>query len=149
MRCWRRCGSGFSWNLFRCGRSAGLSSELCCWRLQVGNLSIDTDGRLWRRGAPPSASSQLVVAQSERRGMIRRFQDSLFAGHLGISRTVFGLQTRVYRLGLRQDVRMYVSSCTMCLARKSSCPRRAPMGHVAVGRRWERVDMDLLDNHIR
>ena len=23
---------------------AGLSPELCCWRLQVGNLSIDTDG---------------------------------------------------------------------------------------------------------
>ena len=24
---------------------AGLSPELHCWRLQVGNLSIDTDGR--------------------------------------------------------------------------------------------------------
>ena len=30
---------------------AGLSPELRCWRLQVGNLSIDTDGRLWRRRA--------------------------------------------------------------------------------------------------
>ena len=28
---------------------AGLSPELRCWRLQVGNLFIDTDGRLWRR----------------------------------------------------------------------------------------------------
>ena len=28
---------------------ARLSPELRCWRLQVGNLSIDTGGRLWRR----------------------------------------------------------------------------------------------------
>ena len=34
---------------------AGLSPELRCWRLQVGNLSMDTDGCLWRRRAPPSA----------------------------------------------------------------------------------------------
>ena len=71
--------------------------------------------------------------------MIRRFHDSLFAGHLGISRT------RVYWPGLRNDVRTYIASCTVCIARKSSCPRRAPMGHVAMGRRWERVGMDLLD----
>ena len=77
--------------------------------------------------------------------MIRRFHDSLFAGHLGISRTVFRLQTRVYRPGLRNDIRKYITSCTVCIARKSPCPRRAPMGHVAVGRRWERVAMDLLD----
>ena len=127
---------------------AGFSSELRCWRLQVGNLSIDTDGRLWRRRAPPAEGSQLVVPQSERREMIRRFHDSLFAGHLGISRTVFRLQTRVYWPGLRQDVRTYVASCTVWIARKSPCPRRAPMGHVAVGRGWERVAMDLLDMSI-
>ena len=111
----------------------------------MGNLSIDTDGRLWRRRDPPSGASQLVVPQEERRDMISRFHDSLFAGHLGVSRTVFHLQSRVYWPGLRQDVRTYLASCAVCLARKSPCPRRAPMGHVAVGRRWDRVAMDLLD----
>ena len=115
---------------------AGFSPELRGWRLQVGNLSIDTDGRLWRRRAPPAEGSQLVVPWSERRAMIRRFHDSLFAGHLGISRMVFRLQARVYWPGLRQDVRTYVASCTVCIARKSPCPRRIPMGHVSVGRRW-------------
>ena len=127
---------------------AGLSPELRCWRLQIGNLSIDTEGSLWRRRAPPAEGSQLVVPRNERRAMIRRFHDSLFAGHLGISRTVFRLQTRVYWPGLRNDVRTYIASCTVCIARKSPCPRRAPMGHVAVGRRWERVAMDLLDMSI-
>ena len=75
---------------------AGLSPELRCWRLQVGNLSIDTDGRLWRRRAPPSDGSQLVVPQSERQSMIHSFHDSLFAGHLGVSWTVFRLQSGVY-----------------------------------------------------
>ena len=50
---------------------AGLSPELRCWRLQIGNLSIDTDGRLWRRRAPPAEGSQLVVPCKERRAMIR------------------------------------------------------------------------------
>ena len=126
---------------------AGFSTELRCWRLQVANLSIDTDGQLWWLRAPPAESSQLVVPRSEQRAMMRRFHDSLFASHLGISRTVFHLQARVYWPGLRQDVRMNVASCTVCIARKSPCPRRAPMGHVS-GCRWERVAMDLLDMSI-
>ena len=89
--------------------------------------------------------SQLVVPHKERQDMIRRFHDSLFAGHLGVSRTVFRLQSQMYWPGLRQDVRTYLASCTVCLARKYPCPRRAPMGHVAVGRRWDRVAMNLLD----
>ena len=30
---------------------AGLSLELRCWRLQVGNLSVDMEGHLWRSRA--------------------------------------------------------------------------------------------------
>ena len=77
--------------------------------------------------------------------MIRQFHDSLFAGHLWVSRTAFCLLDRVYWPGLRQDVCTYIASCAVCLARKSPCPWRAPMGHVDVGHRWERVAMDLLD----
>ena len=73
--------------------------------------------------------------------MIRRFHDSLFAGHLGVSRMVYHLQDRVYWPGLRQDVRSYLASCKVCLARKSPCP----MGHIDVGHPWDRVAMDLLD----
>ena len=116
-----------------------------CWRLQIDNLSVDTEGRLWRRRAPPSRASQLVVPSRERQDMIRRFHDSLFAGHLGVSRTVSRLQNQVYWPGLRHDFRSYLASCTVCLARRSPCPRRASMGHVDVGHRCDRVAMDLLD----
>ena len=124
---------------------AGLSPELRSWRLQVGNIKVDSEGRLWRRRSPPAVGSQLVIPVKKRRGFIREFHDSLFAGHLGITRTVYRLLDRVYWPGLRGDVRTYIKSCTICIARKSPCPRKVPMGHVAVGHHWERVAMDLLD----
>ena len=71
---------------------AGLSPELRCWRLQIGNLSVDTEWRFWRRRAPPSGASQLVVPRREQQDMIRRFHDSLFTAHLGVSRAVYHLQ---------------------------------------------------------
>ena len=36
---------------------AGLSPELRCWRLQIGNLKLDSVGRLWRRRLSVSGSS--------------------------------------------------------------------------------------------
>ena len=55
---------------------SGLSPDLWCWRLQFGNLSVDTEGRLWRRRALPAMSSQLVVPARERQDLIRRYHDS-------------------------------------------------------------------------
>ena len=140
VRSWVQSGNAPPWPA-----CAGLSPELRCWRLQVGNLTIDLVGRLWRRRSTQSEGLQLLVTVKERHELIRRFHDSLFAGHLGVTCTVFRLLDRVYWPGLRRDVRTYIASCTVCLARKSPCSRRAPMGHVEVGHRWERVAMDLLD----
>ena len=35
----------------------GLAPELRCWRLQIGNLKVDSLGRLWRRRSPASGTS--------------------------------------------------------------------------------------------
>ena len=88
--------------------------------------------------------SGIVLLEAKRRAMIRRFHNSVFAGHLGISRTVFRQTFRPECIG--QDCGMMFGHIYSELrTRKSQCPRRAPMGHVAEGRRWERVAMDLLD----
>ena len=121
---------------------AGLSPELRLWRLQFGNLSIYSDGRLWRHRTPLATALQLVVPPGERRGFIQPYHESVFAGHLGIY--VF-LLNQVYWHGLSEDVRSYLESCSVCLARKSPCSRRAPMGHVSRGHRWDTVAMDILD----
>ena len=52
---------------------------------------MDSVGRLWRRRVPPSEGLQLVVPVRERHDLIRRFHDSLFAEHLGVTRTIFRL----------------------------------------------------------
>ena len=91
VRSWVESGNAPPWPA-----CAGLSPELRCWRLQVGNLKIDSVGRLWRRRSPPSVGSQLVVPVREHQELIRQFHDSLFAGHLGITRTIFRLLDRVY-----------------------------------------------------
>ena len=72
--------------------------------------------------------SQLVIPVKKRQDFIRNFHDSLFAGHLGITRMVYRLLDRVYWPGLRGDVQTYIKSCTVCIARKSPCPRKVPMG---------------------
>ena len=100
VRKWVQSGSAPSW--LDC---AGLSPELRSWQLQFGHLSIDMEGRLWRRQVPPATTSQLVVPLSERGDFIRRYHDSIFAGHLGVSRTVYRLLDRVYWPGLREEVR--------------------------------------------
>ena len=60
---------------------AGLSPELHSWHLQLGNLSLDLAGRLWRCRAPPATSLQLVVPPGECRVFIQRYHDSVFASH--------------------------------------------------------------------
>ena len=70
VREWIQSGATPAW-----AECAGFSPELRCWWLQVGNLSIDTEGRLWRRRALPAEGSELVVSRSERRAIIRRFHD--------------------------------------------------------------------------
>ena len=86
VRSWVESGNALPWPA-----CAGLSPELRCWRLQVGNLKIDSVGRLWRRRAPPSEGSQLVVPVRECQELIRQFHHSLLAGNLGVTRTIFRL----------------------------------------------------------
>ena len=79
---------------------AGLSLELRLWHLQFGNSSIDSDGRLWHCRTPPATALQPVVLSGECRGFIHQYQDSILAGHLGVSRTVCRLLDRVYWPGI-------------------------------------------------
>ena len=49
VRSWVESGDAPPW--LEC---AGLAPELRSWRLQVGNIKIDSGGRLWRRRSPPA-----------------------------------------------------------------------------------------------
>ena len=65
VREWVQSGAVPAWS-----ECSGLSPKLLCWRLQIGNLSVDTEGRLWHRRTFKSGASQLVVPGRERQDMI-------------------------------------------------------------------------------
>ena len=140
VRDWVRAGTPPTWSEY-----TSTSPELRSWHLQFGNLSLDSSGLLWHCRTPPVTSLQLVVPPGERRVFIQHYHDSVFAGNLSVSRTVCCLLDHAYWPGLREDVRSYLASCSVCLARKSPCPRWSPMGHVLVGHRWDIIAMDILD----
>ena len=47
VRSWVESGKAPPWS-----ECTGLAPELRCWRLQIGNLKVDSLGRLWRRRSP-------------------------------------------------------------------------------------------------
>ena len=55
VRSWVESGNAPPWPA-----CAGLAPELRCWRLQVGNLKLDSLGRLWRRRSPPSGGKYIT-----------------------------------------------------------------------------------------
>ena len=61
VRSWVDSGDAPQW--IEC---AELAPELRSWRLQVGNIRIDSEGRLWRRRSPPAVGSQLVIPVKKR-----------------------------------------------------------------------------------
>ena len=86
VRAWVESGIAPPW--LEC---TGLAPKLRCWRLQVGNIIIDSVGRLWRGRSPSAVCSQLVVPVKKRQDFIKQFHDSLFAGHLGITRLLLAV----------------------------------------------------------
>ena len=107
----------------------------------VRQLSIDLDGRLWRRCAPPAMALQLVVPAGECRGFIHRYHDSIFAGHLGVSpdclqvirSSVLSGTSRGYSFISGQLFGVFGPEVSM----SSPC--------TDVGHRWDLVAMDILD----
>ena len=64
VRSWVESGKPPLWS-----ECSGMAPELRCWRLQIGNLKVDSLGRLRRRRSPPSVGSQLVVPVKKTSGV--------------------------------------------------------------------------------
>ena len=88
----------------------------------------------------PAMTFQLVVPAGERRGFIHRYHDSIFAGHFGVFRTVCSVLAGTSR-GCSSLSGQLFGVFGPEAAMSSPCTD----GHVAVGHRWDRVAMDILD----
>ena len=89
-----------------------------------------------------------MVHLSERRGFIQRYHDYKYSLDIWVfPGQCIGCWTgSIFPVSMRRFSRIWLAvRSTLYLTRKSPCPRRAPMGHVAVGHCWDRVAMDILD----
>ena len=109
------------------------------------NLSVDTNGVLWRKRSSQTSQLQLLVPKPGRNGLFLNYHATLIGGHLGRNRTLARLSHRFYWSGMADDVGDWLRNCTTCLKRKSPAGRHHPLGNIPTGHRWDRIAMDILD----
>ena len=109
------------------------------------NLSVDTNGVLWRKRSSQISQLQLLIPKPGREGLFLSYHATLIGGHLGRNRTLARLSHRFYWSGMADDVGDWLRNCTTCLKRKSPAGRHHPLGNIPTGHRWDRIAMDILD----
>ena len=88
---------------------------------------------------------QALVPRNIRRTILNCCHDIKTAGHLGVSKTISGVNQTFYWPGLQSDVRSYIAGCEACSKRKGPIPtKRAPMQIVRSGYPMERIAIDIL-----
>ena len=75
------------------------------------NLSIDTNGTIWRKRSSQSALLQLLVPKAGRERLFLSYHASLYGGHLGRTRTLARLADRFYWSGMSDDVKDWLGQC--------------------------------------
>ena len=99
--------------------------------------------REWYEG--DTIKLQLVVPRCHKVELLRGLHDPVCSGHFGVGRTVARVQDAYYWAGYQSDVRDWCQRCTPCQAYKRPGKQpRAPMKPTKVGRRLQRVAMDIL-----
>ena len=109
------------------------------------NLSVDTNGVLWRNRSSEVSQLQLLVLKPGRERLFLNYHATLIGGHLGRNRTLARLSQQFYWSGMADDVGDWLRNCTTCMKRKSPAGRHHPLGNIPTGHRWDRIAMDILD----
>uniref|UniRef100_A0A5S6Q6P2 RNA-directed DNA polymerase n=1 Tax=Trichuris muris TaxID=70415 RepID=A0A5S6Q6P2_TRIMR len=106
------------------------------------------DGILYRRWYSDDGSKswlQMVIPHQMTGEVLHELHGGVLSGHLGERKTIGRVRERFYWPGYCRDVTEWVRRCSVCCARKSPVPKRiAPLQLSRVGRRWERVALDIL-----
>ena len=106
------------------------------------------DGLLYKRNYTNSKLTtglQLVVPENLRDRVLNASHTSVLSGHWGLKKTLSKLQRSFYWLNMRETVRIFLSNCVTCGARKRPTSKpRAPLGEYTSGSPMDRVAMDIM-----
>lgn len=106
------------------------------------NEYIVEDGILRRR---INGRCPLVVPVNAREKVLYAVHDSIDAGHPGAEETTRQLERRFYFLQMRNYVRRYVSSCSICAScKRGTLQSKAPLRPRPPARPWETISIDAM-----
>ena len=109
-----------------------MSGAAVLWH-HKNNLSVDTNGVIWRKRSSADQQLQLLIPKAGRQEHFVAYHASLFGGHLGWTRTLARLSHRFYWSGMADDVGDWLRQCTVCMKRKSPTGRHHPLGNIPTG----------------
>ena len=112
------------------------------------NLSVDTNGVLWRKQSSQISQLQLLVPKPGRERLFLNYHATLIGGHLGRNRTLARLSHHFYWSGMADDVGDWLRNCTTCLKRKSPAGRHHPLGNIPTGHPCHRRLLQQVDRGI-
>lgn len=88
---------------------------------------------------------QVIIPRDERRTVLNHAHDNRTAAHLGIRKTLAKIRQQFYWPGMQDDVKRYVTGCTLCAKSKNMTQtKKAPMQVTESGYPMERIAMDIL-----
>ena len=106
---------------------------------------IIRDGVLWRRPERDHKNERLVVPNTLKRAVLRRFHGLPLTGHVGKNTTIKLLGTHFWWQGYTRDIAKWIKCCSMCTRRKTPRPSHAGDAlTVTCGRPKHTYQMDIL-----
>ena len=96
-----------------------------------------------RQGSSPVL--KLLVPESLKEEVLRLCHDSLFAGHMGVRRTLDRVRRGFHWYGIQRDVKLHVRACPTCAATKMPYRKyRSAMANFRVRAPLDRLGIDIM-----
>ena len=86
---------------------------------------------------------QLLVGEPHISRIMKEMHNSIYSGHLGISKTYARIAQRFFWPGMRKQINKYVQECDRCQRVKSSKYAKAPLKPIRPTRPMEIITADL------
>jgi hypothetical protein len=111
----------------------------------MDEIVLDNDV-LVRRTSNARGSQRVLVTQDMGMQLMPQLHDSIFAGHLGLKRTLQRARDRLFWPGMTKGITDYVRQCHVCHSSKSPIPTlKAPLVQENVtSRPFERIAFDVV-----
>ncbi len=96
------------------------------------------------KGEIIDVNKRLIVPRVKVKEILMENHDHMLAGHLGIAKTIARIKRQYNWTGMKKDVVAHVTSCILCVRRKSIGATKAPLQPLPpVYEIWERIAMDI------